>query len=122
VTLFVDLDESRLLFATETRGRRRWRNFEQLERHGGRAQHIREFCLYMWPAYLKGIRDSFPEAGLTFDKFHVMKLLNEAVVRVRRQEQRDRPELKCSRYVWTTNPETLTPTQFSLLDALDVKS
>jgi transposase len=123
VTLFVDLDESRLLFATETRESTTLAEFRaDLERHGGLAGQVREFCLDMWPAYLKGIRDSFPEASLTFDKFHVMKLLNEAVDGVRRQEQRDRPELKRSRYVWTTNPENLTPTQFSLLDALDVKS
>jgi transposase len=70
----------------------------------------------------EGIRESFPEASLTFDKFHVMKLLNDAVDGVRRQEQRERPELKRSRYVWTTNPENLTPKQFSMLDALDVPS
>jgi transposase len=123
VTLFVDLDESRLLFATETRESSTLAEFRaDLEQHGGEAGQIREFCLDMWPAYLKGIRESFPDASLTFDKFHVMKLLNEAVDGVRRQEQRDRPELKRSRCVWTTNPENLTPTQFSLLDALDVKS
>jgi transposase len=123
LTLFVDLDDSRLLFATETREASTLAEFRaDLERHGGHASHIREFCLDMWPAYLKGIRESFPEAKLTFDKFHVMKLLNDAVDEVCRQERRDRPELKRTRYVWTRNPENLTPTQFSMLEALDVPS
>lgn len=123
LTLFVDLEDSRLIFATETREASTLAEFRaDLERHGGQGSQIKEFCLDMWPAYLKGIREAFPEASLTFDKFHVMKLLNGAVDGVRRQEQRERPELKRSRYVWTTNPENLTPGQFSLLDALHVPS
>jgi transposase len=52
-----------------------------------------------------------------------MKLLGDAVVeKVRREEHRTRPELKGSRYVWTKNPENLTPTQFGLWSALDVPS
>lgn len=123
LTLFVDLEESRLLFATESRESATLTAFrEDLEQHGGRAAQIEEFCLDMWPAYLKGIRDSFPTASVTFDKFHVMKLLNEAVDKVRRQEQRERPELKRSRYIWTTNPENLSPDQFALMDVLNMSN
>lgn len=50
-----------------------------------------------------------------------MKLLNEAVDNVRRAEQKARPELKGSRYVWTKNPENLNPQQVALWSALDVK-
>ncbi|CAN5627875.1 hypothetical protein BH23GEM9_BH23GEM9_05190 [soil metagenome] len=75
----------------------------------------------MWPAYLKGISSSFPDASITFDKFHVMKLLNVAADTVRRAEQRLRPELKGSRYEWTKNPENINPHQFALWDALDIK-
>ena len=122
LTLFVDIERSRLLFATTTRESSTVEAFrEDLERHGGSGSQIEEFCLDMWPAYLKGIRDSFPEARVTFDKFHVMKLLNEEVDAVRRQEQRERPELKRSRYIWTTNPENLTPNQFALLDMLNIQ-
>ena len=63
----------------------------------------------MWPAYLKGIAEHFPRASVTFDKFHVMKILNHSVDQVRRAEQRVRPELRDSRYVWTKNPENLSP-------------
>lgn len=122
VTLFVDLEHSRLLYATGTREATTLDAFRRdLERHGGSAAQIKEFCLDMWPAYQKGIADAFPGASMTFDKFHVMKLLNDAVDKVRRAEQRERPELKGSRYVWTKNPENLNPHQFALWESLDVK-
>lgn len=49
---------------------------------------------------LTGSSESFPGAELTFDKFHVVKILNDAVDEVRRQEQKKRPEFKGSRFVW----------------------
>ncbi len=122
LTLFVDLEESRLLFATTSREATTLSAFRRdLELHGGRAKRIQEFCLDMWPPYIKGIAESFPQASLTFDKFHVVKLVNDAVDKVRREEQKMRPELKGSRYVWTKNPENLSPHQFALWDALDVR-
>lgn len=39
----------------------------------------------------------------TFDKFHIMKIINEAVDEVRRQEQKERPELARTRYIWLKN-------------------
>jgi transposase len=121
ISLFVDLEGPRVLFATEGRDAGTVAAFRaDLEARGGKAEQIEEFCLDMSPAYLKGIAESFPQARITFDKFHVMKLLNDAVDQVRREEQRQRPELKGSRYVWVKNPENLTQTQLALLDGLDV--
>ena len=119
ITLFVDLDTPKLLFATEGRHAATLGAFrEDLEAHGARAEAIEEFCLDMSPAYLKGLDQHFPLARITFDKFHVMKLINEAVDEVRRQEQRERPELKGSRYVWVKNPEQLTVKQIEISDRL----
>jgi len=119
ITLFVDLEESKLLFGTEGRDAATVGAFrEDLEAHGGEAEQIEEFCLDMSAAYRKGIEQSFPEAEITFDKFHIMKLINEAVDQVRRQEQKQRPELKGSRYVWIKNPDNLTNKQIAISDAL----
>lgn len=121
ISLFVDLEARRLLYATEGRDSSTLARFrEDLEAHGGGAERIREFSLDMSPAFVKGIHESFPEAALTFDKFHVMKLLGDAVDQVRRAEQKERPELKGSRYVWLKNPDNLTQRQLALLDGLDV--
>ena len=76
----------------------------------------------MSPAFIPGVEAQFPQARLTFDKLHVLKLLNTAVDNVRRQEQRERPELKHTRYLWLKNPERLSAQQRSILETLRPKS
>ena len=51
------------------------------------SQNIDNFCFDMSPAFISGMEDKFPNASITFDKFHVMKLMNEAIDEVRRAEQ-----------------------------------
>ena len=51
----------------------------------------------MSPAYVLGVEDNFQNAAITFDKFHVMKLMNEAVDQVRREEQAHNANLKYTR-------------------------
>jgi len=76
----------------------------------------------MFPAFISGVEKHFPEAQLTFDKFHVLKIINEAVDEVRRQEQQSRPELKRTRYIWLKNPGNLKENQAATLEALQVKN
>jgi len=73
------------------------------------------------PAFIKGVVQHFPGAHLTFDKFHVLKVLNEAVDEVRRQKQQGRPELKRTRYLWLKNPVNLKANQAATLEALQIK-
>jgi transposase len=75
------------------------------------AEQIEEFCCDMSSAFISGIEQYFPKAQITFDKFHVMKMVNEAVDEVRREEQKEVDELKKSRYVWLKNEENLTTSQ-----------
>jgi transposase len=67
------------------------------------------------------VEQHLPNAQFTFDKFHVMKIINDAVDQVRREEQKLRPELKHSRYVWLKNPQNLKAAQSRQLEQLDVK-
>ncbi|WP_417168686.1 transposase [Terrihalobacillus insolitus] len=48
---------------------------------------MNEMSIDMSPAFIKGIEESFPKASITFDKFHVMKWMNEALDITRREEQ-----------------------------------
>jgi transposase len=122
ITLFVDMEKSRVLFATPGKDAQTLEAFrEDLEAHGGRAGQVRHMCCDMSPAYIRGVEDTFPKAAITFDKFHVMKVINEGVDEVRRMEQRTRPELHKSRYVWLKNPESLKQSQKHTLERLDVK-
>jgi len=123
VSLFVDLEQARTLFVTEGKDASTLERFKaDFLDHGGFPEAVEEICCDMSPAFISGVASHFPQARLTFDKFHVMKLLNTAVDNVRRQEQRERPELKHTRYLWLKNPERLSAQQRSLLESLRLKS
>jgi transposase len=122
VSLFVNLKASQVLFATEGKDASTLERFKtDFAEHHGDPSHIQEICCDMSPAFIKGVEKQFPEAHLTFDKFHVLKVLNEAVDEVRRQEQQVRPELKKTRYLWLKNSANLKANQTATLEALQVK-
>jgi transposase len=122
VSLVVDLDEGKVIFATPGKDASTLESFSQdLSAHHGDPKAVSEVCCDMSPAFIKGVEQQLPNALLTFDKFHVMKIINEAVDEVRRQEQKRRPELKYSRYVWLKNPQNLKASQSRQLEELDVK-
>ncbi len=126
ITVFVDLRESKVLFVTEGKDAGTLGKFSQdLRRHNGHSSQIQEVCCDMSPAFITGAEATFPQAPLTFDKFHVMKIINQAVDEVRRQEQRGCPELKKSRYLWLKNQVNLTQkeqTKFESLKELNLKT
>ena len=122
VSLFVDLEGPKVLFATEGKDASTVKRFKQdLTDHKGDPETIEEMCSDMSPAFISGVENCFPNAHLTFDKFHIMKILNEAVDEVRRQEQKDRPELFRTRYIWLKNYKNLKPSQTETLEELTVK-
>lgn len=122
VSLFVDLDERKVIFVTPGKDASTVERFSQdLAAHNGDPKAVCEVCCDMSPAFIKGVEQQFPSAQLTFDKFHVMKIINDAVDEVRRQEQKLRPELKYSRYIWLKNPQNLKASQSRRLEELDIK-
>jgi transposase len=62
----------------------------------------------MSPAFIKVITDEFPLSSVIFDKFHIIKLVNEATDEVRRLEQLMNQILKNTRYIWLKNLSSLT--------------
>lgn len=123
ISVFVDMEKSKVLFATEGKDAKTVGAFrEDLEAHGGCAAQIKEACCDMSPAFISGIEENFEQANITFDKFHVMKIINNAVDEVRRQEQQIRPELKKTRYLWLKNPANLSLKQEEVLSNLQIKT
>jgi transposase len=119
VTIVLDSDQRRVIYATEGKGSDTIRAFKKhLEQHQGIPERIEEYCSDMSPAFIGGMAKEFPDAELTVDKFHVMKLINDAVDEVRREEQREQPELKKSRYLWLRNPRDLKQEQQEKLKTL----
>jgi len=122
ITLFVDIDQARVLFATEGKDAATVAAFaEDLAAHGGSPEAIEEVCIDMSPAFIKGVADSLPEAAVTFDKFHAVKIINDAVDQVRRAEQKQQGVLRGTRYIWLRNPDNLSERQRTTLESLPTR-
>ncbi len=105
ITLIVDLEAKRLLFATPGKDAKTFKKFaEDLQLHGGSAEAITEVSMDLSPAFQKGAAEHLPNAQVTFDRFHLMKLVNETVDAVRKGEALSQPDLKKSRWLWLKNP------------------
>jgi transposase len=116
ITLFVDLATSQLLFATPGKDASTVTRFrEDFLAHGGRPEQLEEVCADMSTGFIKGFGEAFPDAPITFDRFHLMKLVNDGVDRTRRAERAAAPELNGQRYAFLRNPEPLSDAQLGFL-------
>ena len=119
LTLFADGDKGDVLLVTPGKDAATVSAFARdLVDHGGKTAQITSFSQDMSPAFESGVSRSFPDATQVVDRFHVVKLANDAVDKVRRQEVRKHPELKKSRYLWLKNPQDLSAAQKQTLDDL----
>jgi len=119
VTLFVDMDESKVTYVTEGKGADTLARFkEELPAHNCNPCQIEQISVDMSPAFRKGCDESFPWASVTYDKFHIIKLMNEAVDQVRRDEQKTNPSLKSTRYLWLKNSQSLGKKDSAKLESL----
>ncbi len=122
ITLCVDIDKARVLYVTPGKGADTIAAFaDDLAKHGGDPQAITEVCIDMSPAFIKGVTENLPEADITFDKFHAVKIINDAVDQVRRAEQKTQSLLRGTRYIWLRNPSGLTDNQRETLAALPTR-
>lgn len=115
VSVVTDLEGTRVLHVADDRKRESldgfWQSLscEQLD-------SIEAVAMDMWEPYIRSTRAHLPDADskIVFDKFHVAQHLNQAVDKVRRQENRQllaegKPWLVRSKYAWLRNPENFTP-------------
>jgi transposase len=120
VSFFFDLDQKKLMFGTEGKDNETVKGFvADLVKHGGNPEQITDAAIDMSKAFIKGVKEQFPNAVVTFDKFHLIKLMNEALGKIRAEEARQFPEaLKKSRFLFLKNPENLTPEDQERLDTM----
>jgi transposase len=122
ITLFVDIDQARVVFATDGKDAETVAAFaDDLATHGGDPNAVAEVCIDMSPAFIKGTAESLPKAAVTFDKFHAVKIVNDAVDRVRRAEQKSQTVLRGTRYLWLRNPTNLSGRQRAALENLPTR-
>lgn len=119
ITMFMDLDLHRLLFAVPGKNEETIGAFrEDLLAHHGEPENIKTVCCDLSPAFIAGVNAFFPGAQPVFDRFHIMKIINAAVDEVRRDESKENRLLKRTRYLWLKNPANLTAKQRKKLESL----
>ena len=93
ITVVHDLDVKRLLYACEGRDHQTVVDFaDDLKAHGGNPAQIKHVCQDMSAAYAKGVALALPQAQISYDRFHVIAMANEAMDGVRRQEMSTQPQ------------------------------
>jgi len=119
ISQFVDLEEKKTLYVAKGKDNLTVKSFaKEAPKHGLDPKNITDASCDMSNAFIKGIKENLPNAKITFDRFHIMKLINEVVDAVRRSEAVDNPILKKSRYCFLKNEENLTKKQKNKLDEI----
>lgn len=122
LTVVYDLERRVLLWAGEDRTEKAVSRFF-IEMGRRRCRTVRTVCMDMWAAYANLVRQYCPKAQILFDRFHIVKHLNEAIEEVRRSEMRrlsarERVWFKRSRWLLLKNPWNLKPDQKERLSTL----
>ena len=108
ISLFVDMVRRKVVYVADGKDAATVDGFAAfLEAHGGKRENITDASIDMGAAFIAGVKANFPNAKITFDKFHVIKLVNEAVDEVRRTEAKHNDWIKGTRYLWLKNLQNL---------------
>ena len=112
VTVVADIDQRRVLHATPGKGKDTIvRIKEHLQRKGVATAQITDACIDMSPSFIAGLMEQFPTTAITFDKFHVVKILNQAMDTLRKLEYKEHQILKGHKYTFLKSHAKLTPRQ-----------
>lgn len=108
VTVAVDMEQRRVIYATPGKGADCIVKLKgHLEEKGAPKEQIKQACIDMSPAFISGIMDNFPNAEITFDKFHTVKIINEAMDKVRKLERVEFEMLKGHKYTFLKQDKDL---------------
>ena len=127
-TVLTDLDHRRVLEVVEHREQASAEKALESLPLEQRAR-LEVVALDMWPAFMNAAKSKAPNADLVHDRFHVMKHLNEAVDKVRKQEHAELSQgsvdwLTGRKYLFLKSPSTWKTEEkahFKELRAKDLK-
>ncbi len=109
VTVAVDLQQRRVVFVTEGKDEKTIDKLKKhLEKKEVTTEQIKQVSIDMSPAFIAGVSNNFPNAEITFDRFHVVKLLNEAMDKVRKDERREHERIKGHKYTFLKSNKHLS--------------
>ncbi len=104
VTTMVDLDQRRVLFAAEGKSSESIKEcVDYLDNKEVNLKEIEQVCIDMSPAFISGCMEYLPDAAITFDKFHVIKEINNAMDELRKLERKGNDVLKNHKYTFLKN-------------------
>lgn len=111
LTVVVDHDEGKVIWVGEGKSADALGAFFK-ELGPERSATLEIVSLDMSQAFQKAVMEAAPQATMVFDHFHVVRLANDAVDSIRRQEvanlpPQDRPALKGSRWALLKRPKRL---------------
>ncbi|WP_169731871.1 transposase [Runella limosa] len=76
ITLFVDMNTTQIIDIEEGRGSEAVKQFVQKLSN---PQEVKQISINMSPAFIKAVKDYLINADITFDKFHMIKHLNDTI-------------------------------------------
>lgn len=119
ITLAVNLDERRVLHITEGKDKNAVKAVKSyLESKGIDVNKVRDASMDMSSSFISGVTEYFPKADIHFDRFHVVKLLNEAMDKVRQAERKEHDELKGHKYTFLKKRNNLSDSKQKALSEL----
>jgi transposase len=123
LTIVYDLERRVLRWVGEGRTEEAVKRFFTEEMGRRRCATLQVVCMDMWAAYVNLVREYAPQAQILFDRFHIVKHLNEAVdellrCEVRRLMGKEKVAFKRTRWLLLKNPWNLTADQQERLSTL----
>ena len=118
-TIVIDLEDGRILWAAPGRGKDALRGFWRRLRVA--KARIKAVATDMSAAYWSAVLEHLPDAAQVFDKFHILKLMNERLDDLRREMVREaegplKLKIKGTRFLLLRNPENLKEEHIPKLD------
>jgi transposase len=118
-TIVIDLEDGRILWAKPGRGKAALQGFWRRLRLA--KAKIKAVATDMSAAYWSAVLEHLPDAALVFDKFHILKLMNERLDDLRREMVREAEgplkfKIKGTRFLLLRNPDNLKDDQIPKLD------
>ena len=123
LTVVYDLRRRVLLWVGEDRTEEAVKKFFTKEMGRRRCRTLQVVCMDMWAPYAKLVREHAVNAQILFDRFHIVKHLNEAVDGVRRElwrqlASKEKVTIKGTRWLLLKNPWNLNQDQNERLSTL----
>ena len=119
ISVVTDLERKKVLAISAGKDKAAIQNtVHQLQSKGVDAGKVKCIGMDLSPAYISAATEFFPKATIVFDRFHLDKLLNEAMDQLRKSEQQECQLLKKTKYLWLKNPRSLTKKQASEVEYL----